>query len=192
MMHGSPMKDHNWYRGGYQKISVPRILGVSSNIGVSRIIDEKYANNPTKFVEGLYRVGIGEPLDLDIPGYQPPIIRYPNKQNWWKTTLAWMSIGYETQIAPINTLAFYNAIANNGKMVKPRFVKAIMRDGAVVEEFEPIVLKESICSSEALKKMQDMLAGTVKTGTGRAFYNEHYSAAGKTGTARVEYWRKDI
>lgn len=185
MMHGSPMKDHNWYRGGYQKISLPRILGVSSNIGVSRIIDEKYADNPTKFVEGLYRIGIGEPLNLEIPGYQPPIIRYPNKQNWWKTTLAWMSIGYETQIAPINTLAFYNAIANNGRMVKPRFVKAIMRDGEVIEEFPVEVLKESICSSSALKKMQDMLEGVVSKGLGKQAGSKQFHVSGKTGTAQV-------
>lgn len=184
-MHGSSMKDHNWYRGGYQKISLPRILGVSSNIGVSRIIDEKYGNNPTKFVEGLYRVGIGEPLNLDIPGYQPPIIRYPNKQNWWKTTLAWMSIGYETQIAPINTLAFYNAIANNGRMVKPRFVKAIMRDGEVIEEYPVEVLKESICSTNALKKMQDMLEGVVSKGLGKQAGSKQFHVSGKTGTAQV-------
>ena len=185
MMHGSPMKDHNWYRGGYQKSSLPRILGVSSNIGVSRIIDEKYADNPTKFVEGLYRIGIGEPLNLEIPGYQPPIIRYPNKQNWWKTTLAWMSIGYETQIAPINTLAFYNAIANNGRMVKPRFVKAIMRDGEVIEEFPVEVLKESICSSSALKKMQNMLEGVVSKGLGKQAGSKQFHVSGKTGTAQV-------
>lgn len=184
-MHGSSMRDHNWYRGGYQKISLPRILGVSSNIGVSRIIDEKYTDNPTKFVEGLYRIGIGEDLDLEIPGYQPPIIRYPNKKNWWKTTLAWMSIGYETQIAPINTLAFYNAIANNGKMVKPRFVKAIMRDGEVVEELPVEVLKESICSSTALKKMQDMLEGVVSKGLGKQAGSKQFKVSGKTGTAQV-------
>ena len=185
MMHGSAMRDHNWAKGGYQKISLPRILEVSSNIGVSYIIDQKYGDNPRKFVEGLYRVGIGEPLDLEIPGYQPPIIRYPNKENWWKTTLPWMSIGYETQIAPINTLAFYNAIANNGKMVKPRFVKAIMRDGAVIEEFEPVVLKESICSKNALKKMQDMLEGVVSKGLGTQAGSTQFHVSGKTGTAQV-------
>ena len=185
MMHGSAMRDHNWAKGGYQKISLPRILEVSSNIGVSYIIDQKYGDNPRKFVEGLYRVGIGEPLDLEIPGYQPPIIRYPNKENWWKTTLPWMSIGYETQIAPINTLAFYNAIANNGKMVKPRFVKAIMRDGAVIEEFEPVVLKESICSKNALKKMQDMLEGVVSKGLGNQAGSTQFHVSGKTGTAQV-------
>ena len=184
-MYGSAMKDHNWYRGGYQKITLPQIMGYSSNIGVSRIIDEKYAQNPTKFVEGLYRIGIGEDLKLEIPGYQPPKIRYPNKNDWWKTTLPWMSIGYETQIAPINTLAFYNAIANNGVMVKPRFVKAIMRDGKVTEEMPVEVLKESICSANALKKMQDLLAGVVSKGLGKQAGSKQFHVSGKTGTALV-------
>ena len=184
-MHGSPMKDHNWYRGGYQKITLQQIMGYSSNIGVSRIIDENYAKNPTKFVEGLYRVGIGEDLKLDIPGYLPPQIRYPNKNNWWKTTLPWMSIGYETQIAPINTLAFYNAIANNGVMVKPRFVKAIMKEGKIIEEFPVEVLKESICSTNALNQMQNILEGVVSKGLGKQAGSKQFHVSGKTGTALV-------
>lgn len=158
---------------------------VSSNIGVSRIIDEKYGDNPTKFVEGLHRVGIGTPLELDLPGYLPPRIRFPNPTDWWKTTLPWMSIGYETQIAPINTLAFYNAIANDGVMVKPRFVKAVMRDGQVVEEFEPVVLNERICSSEALGKIQAVLESVVSRGLGKQAGSSQFRVSGKTGTAQV-------
>ena len=131
MMHGRYMKDHNWHRGGYGTINTTKSLMVSSNIGVSRLIDDHYHDNPEKFVRGLHRVGIATPLDLDIPGAGKPNIRIPNKDlsNWSRTALAWMSIGYETQIPPINTLAFYNAIANNGVMVKPRFVKSIVKDG---------------------------------------------------------------
>ena len=184
-MHGRAMKDHNWNNGGYGPINMQKILGVSSNIGVSRIIDDNYKDNPTKFVEGLYRVGIGENLKLDIPGYLPPIIRYPNKDNWWKTALAWMSIGYETQIAPINTLAFYNAIANDGVMVKPKFVKAITKDGEMIEEFETEILKKSICSTKALKKMQDMLEGVVSKGLGKKAGSKQFHVSGKTGTAQV-------
>lgn len=184
-MHGSNMKDHNWYRGGYQTLTVPEVLMVSSNIGVSRIIDEKYGDNPTKFVEGLHRVGIGTPLELDLPGYLPPRIRFPNPTDWWKTTLPWMSIGYETQIAPINTLAFYNAIANDGVMVKPRFVKAVMCDGQVVEEYEPVVLNERICSSEALGKIQAVLESVVSRGLGKQAGSSQFRVSGKTGTAQV-------
>jgi len=166
-------------------LTIPEVLMVSSNIGVSRVIDENYKDNPTKFVEGLHRVGIGTPLELDLAGYLPPVIRYPNPKNWWKTTLPWMSIGYETQIAPINTLAFYNAIANDGVLVKPRFVKAVMRDGKVVEEFEPIVLKERICGESALGKIQAVLESVVSRGLGKQAGSKQFRVSGKTGTAQV-------
>ena len=123
MMHGRPMKDHNWHRGGYGVIDITKVLMVSSNIGVSRVIDENYQHQPEKYVEGLYKLGIATPLELDIPGAaKKPYIRKPTKENWYKTALPWMSIGYETQVPPMNTLAFYNAIANGGVMVKPKFV----------------------------------------------------------------------
>ena len=172
-MHGRWMKDHNWRRGGYQDINVARALEVSSNIGVSYVIDKFYGSNPTKYVQGLYRVGIHEDLKIPLVGYQPPYIRMPDTKTtdrskyWSKTTLPWMSIGYETQIAPINTVSFYNAIANNGKMMKPRFVKQIVKDGQVIREFEPEVLKESIAKPQTIKTMQTILEHVVSQGLGR-------------------------
>ncbi len=159
MMHGRYMKDHNWHRGGYGTINTTKSLMVSSNIGVSRLIDDHYHDNPEKFVRGLHRVGIATPLDLDIPGAGKPNIRIPNKDlsNWSRTALAWMSIGYETQIPPINTLAFYNAIANNGVMVKPRFVKSIVKDGQVVEDIAPEILNPAIASPKAISEIQTIL-----------------------------------
>ena len=163
-MHGRDMKDHNWRRGGYQDINVARALEVSSNIGVSYVIDKFYGKNPEKYVEGLYRVGIDEDLQLPLVGYLPPIIRMPNTKTtnkaeyWSKTTLPWMSIGYETQIAPINTLAFYNAIANNGKMMRPRFVKKIIgKNGEPDRECPPEVIKEHIAKPKTVKTMQTIL-----------------------------------
>lgn len=158
-MHGRYMKDHNWHRGGYGTINTTKSLMVSSNIGVSRLIDDHYHDNPEKFVRGLHRVGIATPLDLDIPGAGKPNIRIPNKDlsNWSRTALAWMSIGYETQIPPINTLAFYNAIANNGVMVKPRFVKSIVKDGQVVEDIAPEILNPAIASPKAISEIQTIL-----------------------------------
>lgn len=190
-MHGRAMKDHNWRRGGYGTISVPRALEVSSNIGVSWIIDKYYGSNPTKYVQGLYRVGIHEDLKLPIMGYHPPYIRMPDTKTqdrtkyWSKTTLPWMSIGYETQIAPINTVAFYNAIANNGKMMQPRFVKQLVKDGQVVKEFEPVVLKEQIAKPKAIKTMQTILEHVVSQGLGRKAGSKSFKVAGKTGTAQV-------
>ena len=190
-MHGRAMKDHNWRRGGYGTISVPRALEVSSNIGVSWIIDKYYGSNPTKYVQGLYRVGIHEDLKLPLVGYHPPYIRMPDTKTkdrakyWSKTTLPWMSIGYETQIAPINTVAFYNAIANDGKMMQPRFVKQLVKDGQVIKEFEPVVLKEQIAKPSAIKTMQTILEHVVSQGLGRKAGSKSFKVAGKTGTAQI-------
>ena len=190
-MHGRWMKDHNWRRGGYQDINVARALEVSSNIGVSHVIDKFYGGNPTKYVQGLYRVGIHEDLKIPLVGYQAPWIRMPDTKTsdkskyWSKTTLAWMSIGYETQIAPINTVAFYNAIANNGKMMQPRFVKQLVKEGQVIREFEPVVLKDRIAKPQTIKTMQTILEHVVSQGLGKKAGSKSFKVAGKTGTAQV-------
>ena len=190
-MHGRPMKDHNWRRGGYGTINVARALEVSSNIGVSYLIDKYYGHNPKKYVEGLYRIGIHEDLKLPLVGYHTPMIRMPDTKTtdrskyWSKTTLPWMSIGYETQIAPINTVAFYNAIANNGKMMQPRFGKQLMKNGEVIREFEPVVLKERIAKPQTIKTMQTILEHVVSQGLGKKAGSKSFKVAGKTGTAQV-------
>ena len=190
-MYGRDMKDHNWRRGGYQVISLPRSLEVSSNIGVSRIIDEHYHNNPEKFVEGIRRIGLASDLHLPIAGSTAPRIRMPKKNergqylNWSKTALAWMSIGYETQIPPISTVTFYNAIANNGKMMRPRFVKKVTKNGETVKEFPPEVIKASICKEKTLKEMQTILEHVVSQGLGKKAGSKSFKVAGKTGTAQV-------
>ena len=142
-------------------------------------------------MQGLYRVGIHEDLKIPLVGYQPPYIRMPDTKTtdrakyWSKTTLPWMSIGYETQIAPINTVSFYNAIANNGKMMKPRFVKQLVKDGQVIREFEPEVLKERIAKPQTIKTMQTILEHVVSQGLGRKAGSKSFKVAGKTGTAQV-------
>ncbi|MCD8165601.1 MAG: transpeptidase family protein [Bacteroides sp.] len=185
MMHKRPMRDHNWRRGGYQYLTVPQILMVSSNIGISYLIDKHYGNNPDKFVEGLHRMSLHEPLNLQIPGEGKPNIRRPRDGRWSKTTLPWMSIGYETQIPPINTLTFYNAIANNGKMVKPRFVKATARNGEILKEYPVEVINPSICSRKTLDQIQEMLELVVSKGLGSAAGSSQFSVSGKTGTAQI-------
>ena len=190
-MHGRPMKDHNWRRGGYGTINVARALEVSSNIGVSYLIDKYYGHNPKKYVEGLYRIGIHEDLKLPLVGYHTPMIRMPDTKTtdrakyWSKTTLPWMSIGYETQIAPINTVAFYNAIANDGKMMQPRFIKQLVKNGEVIREFEPVVLKERIAKPQTIKTMQTILEHVVSQGLGKKAGSRSFKVAGKTGTAQV-------
>lgn len=203
-MYGAKMRDHNWSRGGYGTISVPKILQVSSNIGVSVLIDKAYHNCPDKFVEGLHRVGIGENLHLPFAEYMPPKIRMPKKDargkynlsewtdrngklrqgKWSNTALPWMSIGYETNVPPISVVTFYNGIANNGKMMRPRFVKRIEKDGEVLQEFEPEVLREQMCNPEALRKIQTMLYEVVHIGLGKKAGSEFFHVSGKTGTAQ--------
>ena len=186
MMHGRPMRDHNWTRGGYGVIDITKVLMVSSNIGVSRVIDENYHHQPEKYVEGLYKLGIATPLNLDIPGAaKKPNIRKPTKENWSKTALAWMSIGYETQVPPMNTLAFYNAIANNGVMVKPKFVKSIMKDGEVIEEIPTEVLNPAIASPKTIEQIQMILEKVVSEGLGKKAGSKQFHVSGKTGTAQV-------
>ena len=186
-MHGRVMRDHNWRRGGYGRISVPEVLMYSSNVGVSRLIDDNYKEHPEKFVDGLYREGVGIPLNLPLVGSGEPRVRRPKPDgsNWSKTALPWMSIGYETQIPPIATLTFYNAIANGGKMVKPRFVRAVRRNGEVVREFPVEVLKEQICSPKTLKDIQEILELVVSKGLGKKAGCRDFKVSGKTGTAQV-------
>jgi len=191
-MHGAKMRDHNWHRGGYGMLSLPQTLEYSSNIGVSRIIDEHYGKNPEKFVQGIYRLGLAEDLHIPLVGASPARIRMPKMDktgkhwaNWSKTALAWMSIGYETQVPPISTLTFYNAIANNGKMMRPRFVKQVVKNGEVLMEFPPEVIKPQICKEKTLREIQTILYHVVSQGLGKKAGSPSFKVAGKTGTAQI-------
>lgn len=187
MYKGARMTDHNMNRGGYGKITVEEAIWYSSNIGVAKTILKGYADNPTKFVEGLYRIGMNADLKLEIPGAGRAKIRRPDDtlRYWSKTTLPWMSFGYETQIPPINTLAFFNAIANDGTMVRPMFTEAILNNGKEVKRFSTSEVKSSICSSHTLAQIRHMLSGVVEQGTGRAVHSDIVPIAGKTGTAQI-------
>lgn len=190
-MYGAVMRDHNWTHGGYQTISLPRTLEVSSNIGVSRIIDRFYSRNPEKFVEGINRLGLTADLKTPIPGASNARVRMPKRNargqytNWSATTLPWMSIGYETQVPPLSTLTFYNAIANNGKMVRPRLVKAVMKKGEVVREYPVEVIRQNIAKASTVKTMQTILEHVVSQGLGRKAGSPSFKVAGKTGTAQI-------
>ena len=159
---------------------------------MSRIIDEHYGKNPEKYVEGLYRTGLHDNLEIPLVGSSPAKIRMPKKNergqwlNWSKTALPWMSIGYETQVPPISTLTFYNAIANNGKMMRPRFVKQVVKNGEVLMDFPPVVQREMICKNpETVKMMQTILTHVVSQGLGKKAGSKSFKVAGKTGTAQI-------
>ncbi|MDR1591313.1 MAG: transpeptidase family protein [Prevotellaceae bacterium] len=174
------------------RITATEVLARSSNIGMSNLIDGYYRKKPEEFVDGIYKIKLQEPMQIEIPGAGKPNIRRPEKDlsNWSPTALPWMSIGYETQLPPIYTLRFYNAIANDGKMVNPHFVKAIVGNGQNIQTFDTEVVNSSICSSKTLTAIRAMLEAVVndKHGTGYAqVRSTRVAIAGKTGTAQVNY-----
>lgn len=191
VMYGCKMRDAGWYRsGGIGLSDVTRIMIKSSNVGVSRLIDERYHSDPYKFINGLRRVGIAAPLGIPLRGVRDPVVQGPNEnRRWTGASLPWMSVGYNSMIPPINTVTFYNAIANNGRMVRPRFARGISRDGRMVREFPVEVIKEQICKPTTLAQVREILRQVVNDpgGTGKRARNRNFSVSGKTGTAQVVY-----
>ncbi|MFW6389064.1 MAG: penicillin-binding protein [Marinilabiliaceae bacterium] len=173
------------HHGGFGKISVREAFEKSSNVGISRIINENYKNNPRRFVDRLYAMGLHKSLDLEIKGEGQPKIKYPGDDSWSGVTLPWMSIGYEVKMTPLQILAFYNAVANNGKKMKPMLAEGVSQHGQVVKKYEPEVLNSSICSVATLEKVRNLLKGVVDRGTAQNIRNPVYDIAGKTGTAQV-------
>jgi cell division protein FtsI (penicillin-binding protein 3) len=171
--------------GGYGKISVQNAFEVSSNVGISKIIYSHYKGREVEFVDRLYRMHLNEPLGIDIKGEGIPHIQYPGDKYWSGISLPMMSHGYEVRLTPLQVLTFYNAIANNGTMIKPKFVKRITSYGRIIKTFPTEVIDPSICSRETLKKAKIMLEGVVERGTAMNLKNETYKIAGKTGTAQI-------
>lgn len=183
------MTDHNANHGGYHKITLAQAIYGSSNIGISRAIVKAYGHNPSEFVNKLYAMKVNERMNIEIPGAAAPFIRHPSDKSheWSNTTLPWMSVGYETQIPPIYTLAFYNAIANNGKLIRPFFVKSISKNGQVIKEFKTEVINPSICKPTTLKDIRSTLLGVVedKLGTAQCVHSKYVRIVGKSGTAQI-------
>jgi cell division protein FtsI (penicillin-binding protein 3) len=177
------MKDS--HEGGYGWVTIKEALEKSSNVAVSKIISKLYKDDPQKFVDRLYKMNLNDKLELAIGGEGAPRIKKPTDKDWSGVTLPWMSIGYEVSQTPLQILTFYNAVANNGKMVKPFFVKEIVSRGKVQKSFKPIVLNESICSRSTIAMAQDMLEGVISQGTGRNLRNSPFKVAGKTGTIQL-------
>ena len=165
-MYGRDMKDHNWRKGGYGMLSFAQTLWYSST-------------------------GLHDDLKIPLMGATPARIRMPHKNshgqydNWAKTSLPWMSIGYETQVPPISTLTFYNTIANNGKMMRPRFVSKVVKNGETIMEFPPEVMRPQIAKEKSIKELQTILEQVVSVGLGKKAGSPNFKVAGKTGTAQV-------
>ena len=180
-------------KGGYGKISLAKGIEVSSNTVIDQAVYETYKNNPADFVDRLYAMNLNQQLGIPIQGEGKPVIYHPkhNKESWSGLTLPWMAYGYTLQLTPLQTLSFYNAIANNGEMVKPQFVKEIKEWNKTIVKFDKEVINPKICSDETLKQVQDILHKVVKKGTGKKLYSPNFSMAGKTGTAQVGYAVRD-
>jgi cell division protein FtsI (penicillin-binding protein 3) len=188
--HGKPVRDS--HHGGYGEISAARVFEVSSNVGIVKIIDEHYKDHPEKFIQGLERMKIGQKIGLPIKGEGEPKIPNPkDKDTWNGLSLPWMAYGYGVSFTPLQTLTFYNAIANNGEMVRPRFVKEIRAQSNIVTRFEKEVIHPQICSQETIDKVKEMMLNVVKRGTAENIYDPNFSMAGKTGTCQTEYWTDD-
>ena len=180
--------------GGYGIISAAKAFEVSSNTGVVKLIDQHYKKNPKKFVEGLYDMNLDHRLNLPIIGEPKPIIPHPSdKKRWSGIALQWMAYGYGVSFTPLQTLAFYNAIANDGEMVRPQFLKEVKEFDKVIVPFKKEVINSQICSKETVAIMKQLLINVVekKHGTGHRLYSPNFSMAGKTGTCQKDYRDKD-
>jgi len=173
-------------KGGYGKITVQQAFELSSNIGVSGIVYEQFKKDPEEFFDRLYNMGLNERLDInDVEGEKEPEIKYPGEEFWSGVSLRQMSIGYELKITPIQLLAFYNAVANDGVMLKPIFVKGIRQYGEIIQEFKSEIINNAICSKKTLEKARLLLEGVVKEGTATNLQCSSFNIAGKTGTAQI-------
>ena len=191
--YGKKVKDSK--KGGYGVVSIAKAFEVSSNTGIVKAIHSAYKNNPEKFVDGLYRMSLQDSLGLPLIGEGKSIIPDPRIKNgrWSGIALQWMAYGYGVSFTPLQTLTFYNAIANNGVMVRPKFLREIKAIDTSIEVFETQVINPQICSKETVSKLQALLKNVVEKehGTGHGLYSSNFSMAGKTGTCQKDYVNKE-
>ena len=169
----------------YGTVSVKKAFEVSSNVAITKIVNTSYRDNPAAFINGLRGLHLNDPLQLQIPGEGKPLIKTPDSKSWSKLSLPQMAYGYEVLVTPLQVLTLYNAVANNGKMVAPVFVKEIRHLGNTVERFEARVIDEQIASEKTIRKLRSMLEGVMIEGTGKQLRSPLYTAGGKTGTAQM-------
>ncbi len=175
------------HKGGYGKISLARGFEVSSNTVMAQAIHKNYKDNPAQFIDRINSYGLNKPLGLPIEGEGRPFIPQVDGQSWSRITLPWMAYGYGVSVTPLQMLTLYNAVANNGEMVKPIFVKEIKEWNKTIKKFDREIINPKICSDQTLAKVRAVLENTVKKGTGSKLYSKDFSMAGKTGTAQVNY-----
>jgi len=177
------VRDH--HEGGYGKISIQQSFELSSNVAMAKLMDKHFGTKPSKFLEHVDRLKLSKPLGLQITGESYPKITRPTDKDWSGITLPWMAYGYGFEISPLHTLALYNAVANDGKMIKPIFVTSVSKADQVKQEFETEVLVNKICSNKTLNQLKLLLEGVVENGTAKNLKHADYRIAGKTGTAQI-------
>jgi len=175
------------HKGGYGKISLARGFEVSSNTVMVQAVYNNYKSNPTQFVNHINSYGLNKKLGIGFNGEGAPYIPQPSDKKWSRLTLPWMAFGYNVSVTPLQTLAYYNAVANNGEMVKPLFVSEIKEWNKTIKKYDKVVLNPKICSQETIHKLKAILENVVRRGTGSKLYSKDFSMAGKTGTAQVNY-----
>lgn len=173
--------------GGYGKITIGDAFVFSSNVGISRIINHYYKDNPSSFLDRIYKMGLSTPLDIELPYANNLLVKNPKMSAWSGVTLPWMSIGYEMQLTPLHILTFYNAIANSGKMVTPIFTSKIIKEGQTIESRTSTIINPAICSKSTINAILPLLKRVVDEGTAHNIRTEKYSIAGKTGTTLLNY-----
>ena len=187
LFYGRPIYDTH----GHGKISAAKALEVSSNIGLATLIDEHYAKQPKKFIDRIKSWHLNEPLGIPIIGEGKPEIPEPGGKKWSRNALPSMAYGYNLSLTPLQTLTFYNAIANDGEMILPRFIREVREFDKPIEKFDKVVIDKKLFSDKTLHELQDILKNVVVRGTAKSLYSENFSMAGKTGTAQTEYWMAD-
>jgi cell division protein FtsI (penicillin-binding protein 3) len=171
--------------GGHGIVNLQQAFELSSNVAISKAVYEAYKNNPEQFFKHLDRLKLNKPIGLQLMGEGKPRIKHPDDKDWYGTTLPWSSIGYEVKVTPLQVAVLYNAIANNGKMIKPVFVKEIQKTGHTIRSFKTEVMVEQVCKPSTLQNLRTMMEGVVQHGTASNLRNPNYTVAGKTGTALV-------
>lgn len=177
------VRDH--HEGGFGTITVQQAFELSSNVAMAKLVDKHFKSKPLAFLAHIDRVKLSKPLGVQIAGETYPKIKRPSDKGWSGITLPWMAYGYGLEMSPLQTLALYNAVANNGRMIKPVFVTSIRQADQVIEEFETETITNRICSGNTLSKLKILLEGVVENGTAKNLRNSHYRIAGKTGTAMI-------
>ena len=185
VFHRRTMRDSHRVTDDEGNVTIRSAFEQSSNIAFATLVTEAFEHNPDRFIDLIYKTKINEPLNLDIKGEAKPDIKTTNDKRWSKLSLPWMSIGYEVMMTPIQILTYYNAIANDGVMVKPQFVKEIRHGNEVKHVFDTIVINERIASENTISTLQELLKGVVENGTAKSMSKLGFSVAGKTGTAQI-------